>query len=48
LHDPVEKIFSYEYEISGPWADPKIEKSPNFLLRALPEQQSGVTPSVKY
>lgn len=27
LRDPVEKIFSYEYVVRGPWADPKIEKA---------------------
>jgi uncharacterized protein YhdP len=27
LRDPVEKIFSYDYEITGPWADPKIERA---------------------
>ena len=26
LRDPVEKIFSYDYAVSGPWADPKVEK----------------------
>ncbi|MFT4174146.1 MAG: YhdP family protein [Rhodocyclaceae bacterium] len=26
LRDPVEKIFSFEYAISGPWADPKVER----------------------
>ena len=26
LQDPVEKIFSYDYLVSGPWADPKVEK----------------------
>lgn len=43
LRDPVEKIFSYEYEISGPWADPKIEKARSFSsFSILPsESQSG-------
>lgn len=27
LRDPVEKIFSYDYEIAGSWADPKIERA---------------------
>ena len=27
LRDPVEKMFSYDYTVSGPWADPKVEKA---------------------
>lgn len=27
LRDPVEKIFSYDYEITGPWSDPKIDRA---------------------
>jgi uncharacterized protein (TIGR02099 family) len=26
LRDPVEKIFSYDLEVTGPWSDPKVEK----------------------
>ncbi|MDP5240403.1 YhdP family protein [Uliginosibacterium sp. 31-16] len=26
LRDPVEKIFSYDYAVTGSWADPKVEK----------------------
>jgi len=26
LRDPVEKMFSYDYTVSGSWADPKVEK----------------------
>lgn len=26
LRDPLEKIFSYEYAVSGSWVDPKVEK----------------------
>jgi len=45
LRDPVEKIFSYEYEISGPWADPKIENTGNVLLKKLPKElQVNVSP----
>lgn len=47
LRDPVEKIFSYEYEISGPWADPKIENTGNVLLKKLPKElQVNISPSV--
>jgi uncharacterized protein YhdP len=34
LRDPVEKIFSYDYAVSGAWADPKVEKLGNRLLSA--------------
>lgn len=26
LNDPIEKLFAYEYGITGTWADPKVEK----------------------
>ncbi|MFT3734559.1 MAG: YhdP family protein [Rhodocyclaceae bacterium] len=26
LSDPFEKLFSFEYTVTGPWADPKVEK----------------------
>jgi uncharacterized protein YhdP len=26
LRDPIEKMFSYEYAVTGTWADPKVEK----------------------
>jgi uncharacterized protein (TIGR02099 family) len=26
LRDPVEKIFSYDLDVTGPWSDPKVEK----------------------
>ena len=26
LRDPVEKIFGYDYAVSGAWSDPKVEK----------------------
>ncbi len=26
LRDPVDKLFAYEYAVSGSWADPKVEK----------------------
>jgi uncharacterized protein YhdP len=26
LSDPIEKMFAYEYDVTGPWADPKVEK----------------------
>lgn len=32
LRDPVEKIFSYEYSMTGSWADPKVEKVGGLLL----------------
>lgn len=32
LRDPVEKLFSFEYSVTGPWADPRIEKLANPLL----------------
>jgi uncharacterized protein YhdP len=36
LKDPVGQILSYEYSVSGPWADPKIEQ-----LNAQPRAPSG-------
>lgn len=32
LRDPIEKMFAYEYDVTGPWADPKVEK----VVRAAP------------
>jgi uncharacterized protein YhdP len=26
LRDPVEKLFSFEYAVTGNWSDPKVEK----------------------
>jgi uncharacterized protein YhdP len=26
LRDPVEKLFSFEYAVTGGWSDPKVEK----------------------
>jgi uncharacterized protein YhdP len=35
LRDPVEKIFSYELEVTGPWAEPKVEKKAERLEERL-------------
>lgn len=32
LRDPLEKLFSFDYRITGAWADPKIEKIPGVLV----------------
>jgi uncharacterized protein YhdP len=29
LRDPVEKIFAFEYAVTGTWADPKVVKLGN-------------------
>ena len=26
LRDPVEKLFSFEYAVTGSWSDPKVDK----------------------
>jgi uncharacterized protein YhdP len=36
LKDPVGQILSYEYSVSGPWGEPKIEQ-----LNAQPRSPSG-------
>lgn len=35
LRDPVEKIFSYDLEVTGPWSDPKVEKKAERLEERL-------------
>lgn len=50
LSDPIEKLFAYEYAVTGAWDDPKVEKlgSPAENLipqlpRAQPAPRSGST-----
>jgi len=47
MHDPIEKIFSYEYAVSGSWSDPIVTRNASATASAppqLPGQPSmGVT-----
>ena len=36
LRDPVEKLFSFEYAVTGSWSDPKVEKIAAVRLPAAP------------
>lgn len=36
LSDPIEKLFAYEYTISGSWADPKVERAASLPRPASP------------
>ena len=41
LRDPVEKLFSFEYAVTGGWSDPKVEKisaAPAPVLRRAPDR----------
>ncbi|MEN3112266.1 YhdP family protein [Uliginosibacterium paludis] len=43
LRDPVEKIFSYEYSMTGSWADPKVEKIGGLLVMPQNPGAAGVS-----
>ena len=46
MQDPIEKIFSYEYAVSGSWSDPIVSRNASATASAptLPGQPSmGVT-----
>lgn len=38
LRDPVEKLFSFEYAVTGNWSDPKVEKLAALPVAAPPKQ----------
>ena len=40
LRDPLDKLVAFEYNVSGSWADPKVEK----VGRPAAAAQSGVLP----
>jgi uncharacterized protein YhdP len=42
LRDPVEKLFSFEYAVTGNWSDPKVEK-----LAAVPVAAPTNSPSAR-
>lgn len=44
LSDPVEKMFSYEYDISGTWSDPQVEKAGSVLRRRQPAEHQASNP----
>ena len=52
LGDPIEKLFSYEYRITGSWVDPVVEKTGSTLLTRTNEaggdgEDARETPSAK-
>jgi uncharacterized protein YhdP len=39
MRDPIEKLFTYEYEVVGNWSDPKVRKlSPNLSASPPPQR----------
>lgn len=38
LRDPVEKIFSYDLEVTGPWSDPRVVKKTEHAIEAHEEE----------
>lgn len=42
LKDPLGKAFAYEYQITGPWADPQVAKPPQ-MPSETPEVPAGAT-----
>ena len=45
LGDPVGKLFSYDYRITGSWADPKVEKTGSSSSAPAPASASAATPT---
>ncbi|PLK49828.1 YhdP family protein [Uliginosibacterium sp. TH139] len=43
LLDPVEKMFSYEYQVRGPWAEPRVDKISTLKAAVQSGVQSGVS-----
>ena len=44
LRDPVEKLFSFEYAVTGNWSDPKVEKLAALPVAAPTKQREERTP----
>jgi len=38
LKDPLSKVFSFEYDVSGPWADPQVVRRDRFHSDSTPQQ----------
>jgi len=41
LQDPLNRIFAYQYRVTGTWSDPKVEKLAQKLPQGMPADYSG-------